>query len=266
MEFLALAFLGVVTGVIAALFGLGGGMIIVPAVLYSHYVLPHFAFNAHDAIAISVLQMIFSSVFGTFLNLFKKKNIDLKIAFWLGFGALLGASCSGFLLSLVDSKHLTLAFLLVSLATFYKFAFGRKTEARVLVLSTNKQAIILMLIGALTGVFAISLGIGGGLILTPLLAYFLGFDTKKIMPLSLFFIMFASIAGFLSFNSHGLSNQNVIHAGVVIGSFSILGVLIGSKILDSISLKHHRKLLMGIYIISILATLNKVLEYYGIFK
>ncbi|MWV62201.1 TSUP family transporter [Helicobacter saguini] len=266
MEFLTLAFLGVVTGVIAALFGLGGGMIIVPAVLYSHYFLPNLEFSAHDAIAISVLQMIFSSVFGTFLNIFKKKNLDLKIAFFLGLGGLLGASCSGFLLSLVDSKHLTLAFLLVSLATFYKFAFGGKTAARKVQMSANKQAIILILVGALTGVFAISLGIGGGLILTPLLAYFLGFDTKKIMPLSLFFIMFASIAGSLSFSTHGLSSDAVLHAGVVIGSFSILGVLIGSKILDSISLKHHRKLLMGIYIISILATLNKVLEYYGIFK
>lgn len=266
MEFLVLAFLGVVTGVIAALFGIGGGAIIVPAVLYGHYILPSFDFSMQDAVVISVIQMIFSSIFGSFLNIFIKKNLDLKDAMFLGVGGLIGASFSGMLVSSIDSKHLTLIFLIVILITFYKFVFGAKVDVKEKILKPFKKYAIIVLTGISTGIFAISLGIGGGLILTPLFVYFLGYNTKKIMPLSLFFVMCASISGTLSFSNNGILEYKVIHAGLVIGCFSIIGVLIGSRILDLISLKYHRIILMCLYSIAILATLNKVLVYYGIFN
>ena len=265
MDILCLVFLGVVTGCMSALFGIGGGTIIVPAMLYGHYIMPEFDFSIHDAVGISVFQMIFSSVFGTAINVFKKKNIDLKDAMFLGTGGLVGASFSGTLLSVVDSKHLTAVFLLVTLITFYKFAFGAKAKPNKVALSDKRKYITLVLIGALTGIFAISLGIGGGLILTPLIMHYLGFDTKKIMPLSLFFIMFASISGSISFFTSGISDFAVIKAGMTLGLASLLGVLIGSRLLETISLKYHRNILMVIYIFSILATLNKVLSYYGVY-
>lgn len=266
MEFICLAILGIITGSISALFGIGGGMIIVPMMLYFHYIIPELEFSAHDAIGISVMQMVFSSVFGTGINIFKKKNLDIKYACFLGLGGLIGASCSGILIEKIDSKHLTLIFLLVSLITFYKFAFGAKQKPNAVTFSEARKYILLVIIGSLTGVFAISLGIGGGVLLTPLLMYCLGFDTKKIIPLSLFFIVAAAITGVFSFIRHGIMTESVLHAGLILGSFSLVGVLIGSKLLDIVSTKHHRMILIVLYLISILATLNKVLVYYNILK
>lgn len=264
MEIVCLAILGIFTGSISALFGIGGGMIIVPAMLYVHYLIPSLDFSTHEAVGISVMQMIFSSVFGTALNYFKKKNLDLHAACFLGLGGLLGASLSGLVLEWIAERHLALLFLCVSLFTFYKFIFSVKKQPSTITHSKRKQRIMLVVIGACTGVFAISLGIGGGVMLVPLLMYYLGFDTKRIVPLSLFFIMCAAVSGTYSFVQHGVVTQHVFWAGLWLGSFSLIGVMIGARLIDVISAKAHHTTLVVIYLVSIVATLNKVLGYYGI--
>lgn len=265
MEIVFLAFLGIITGGISALFGIGGGMVIVPAMLYSHYLLHNLSFSMHDAVGISVMQMIFSSVFGTIINVYKKKNLDIHSAIFLGLGGFIGAAFSGLVLELISEKHLTLIFLCVSLFTFYKFAFSSKGEINNVVLTIWQQRYILIIIGALTGIFAISLGIGGGVMLVPLLMHYLGFDTKKIVPLSLFFIMCSAVSGTYSFIRHDVINASVVHAGIILGSFSLIGVIAGTRLIDIMKTATHHKILVIIYSLSILATLNKVLGYYGIF-
>lgn len=59
-----LALLGVFTGFIAGFFGVGGGMLLVPLLIVLGY-------QMKEAIAISIMQMVFSSVFGSFLNIKK---------------------------------------------------------------------------------------------------------------------------------------------------------------------------------------------------
>ena len=264
MEFVCLALLGILTGSISALFGIGGGMIIVPFMLYLHHLLPDFNFSTHEAIGISVMQMIFSSVFGTAINIFQKKNLCLDSAIFLGIGGFIGAAFSGIVLMYIAEKHLALTFLCVSLFTFYKFIFSVKKKPNNVVLTKWQQRGILVVIGTLTGVFAISLGIGGGVMLVPLLMHYLGFDTKKIVPLSLFFIMCAALSGTLSFIRHDVVTKDVLYVGFLLGSFSLIGVVIGTRLIDNIKAHIHHGILVVIYLGSILATLNKVLGYYGI--
>ena len=98
-------------------------------------------------------------------------------------------------------------------------------------------------VGALTGIFAISLGIGGGLLIGPLLAYFLGLDSKKVVPIALFFIIFASISGSISIYSHNLIDT---HSGLIVGLSAMIGVALGTKIIDMVSLANHRYALIVI--------------------
>ena len=56
--------LGIGVGVLSGFFGIGGGTILVPILLLMGY-------GIKVAIGISVVQMVFSSVYGSFLN-FKK--------------------------------------------------------------------------------------------------------------------------------------------------------------------------------------------------
>lgn len=64
MEQIIYILMGVIAGITSGLFGIGGGMVIVPLALT-------LGLSSHHAISLSVVQMIFSSIFGSFIN-FKK--------------------------------------------------------------------------------------------------------------------------------------------------------------------------------------------------
>ena len=52
---------GIMTGFISGFFGIGGGMVLVPILVMSGYLMK-------EAIAISIMQMVFSSIYGSYLN------------------------------------------------------------------------------------------------------------------------------------------------------------------------------------------------------
>lgn len=252
MSEIIFAVIGVFTGFIAGLFGIGGGTIIVPIMLYLH------SPSMHAAIGISIFQMIFSSIFGTLLNL-KKKNLNIKEGLVVGFGGLFGASFSGLIHSLFSDFMLGVLFLCFSIYALYKFTFKIKTNIGQIESNKLKTNLILFTAGSITGVFAISLGIGGGLLMTPILAYYLGYESKKVVPLSLFFVIFASCSGAISLYNAGVIDSSLIKVGSIIGIFSIIGVIFGTNFKDKISNKNHRILLIIIYLFSIIATIYNLI-------
>lgn len=237
---------GIFSGMASGLFGIGGGMIIVPFML-------SLGISSHHAVAISVVQMIFAAIFGSFIN-YKKKNLNLKDGLFIGLGGLFGGSFSGVILSLLSDIALTSIFLCVSVLFFLKYAFGMKNTTKSTQRSQAAKNFILFLAGAFTGLFAISLGIGGGLLIAPILAYFLGYDSKKVVPISLFFVIFASVAGLISFMSAGVIDFAIAQKGVIVGAASMIGVFIGIKIIEKMQIASHFKILLGVYALSILMT------------
>ncbi|MFQ6342464.1 sulfite exporter TauE/SafE family protein [Campylobacter sp. VTCC 70190] len=258
MNFTDLPYLiiGVISGIASGLFGIGGGMIIVPSMFM-------FGASAHEAIGISVLQMIFAAVFGSYIN-YKKKNLNLKDGIMIGLGGLLGASFSGMLLRALSDVALTSIFLAVSCVFFLKYAFNLKESITKNQRNIWIKNIILFIAGAFTGIFAISLGIGGGLLIAPILAYFLGYDSKKVVSLSLFFVIFASVSGIISFANSGVIDSQIIHKGILVGVASMVGVFIGIKIIEKMQLKAHKKILLCVYALSILGTTHSLLNKLGL--
>lgn len=245
----ALVILGCVCGVTAGFFGIGGGMVLVPCLTLLNVPMEH-------AIGISIMQMVFSSTFGSIINIYNKK-LDIKDGVFVGLGGLIGASFSGFIVDALSSFTLLVLFLLLSCITFYKYAFNIKTTENPTppITSPTKQKLMMILAGLITGVFAISLGIGGGLILGPLLAYYLGFNSKKFVPIALFFIIFAATSGSISLFAHNLVD---VRAGLIVGIASMFGVALGTYLISIVTLKNHRYALITIYAVSILMTSWKV--------
>jgi len=254
MEIIDLAYflVGIVSGIASGLFGIGGGMIIVPSML-------SLGASSQHAIGISVLQMIFASIFGSYLN-YKKKNLNFKDGLVIGLGGLLGAAFSGGLLKILSDIALTSIFLVVSCVFFLKYAFGIKENVVKTQRSDLSKNLILFVLGAFTGVFAISLGIGGGLLIAPILAHFLGYDSKKVVPISLFFVIPASIAGSISFVQSGVIDLWVVQSGVIVGLASMIGVFIGIKIIEKMQITSHRKILLCVYALSITLTAFSLLR------
>lgn len=251
MEFL-FAVMGFFSGIISGLFGLGGGTLIVPLMLSCGMGIQH-------AIGISVMQMIFASLFGSILNL-KNKTFEIKEGLVLGFGGLIGASLSGFILNAISDFLLTFIFFLVTLYSFLKFLIKKDTSEKKIPKKNSHKNIVLFLAGTLTGVFAISLGIGGGLLIVPILGYYLGYNTKKATALSLFFIIFSSISGSFSFFINHIIDTKIIQIGSIIGIASVAGVSMGIYFMQKISFKLHKILLLGIYLFSISSTGIHLLE------
>lgn len=255
--FLPYLIIGIFSGMASGIFGIGGGMIIVPFML-------SLGLSSHHAIAISVVQMIFASVFGSYLN-YKKKNLILKDGLLIGLGGFIGAMFSGVLLTYFSDITLTSIFLCVSIIFFLKFAFNQKSNIKDVSHSKILKNLILIICGIFTGIFAISLGIGGGLLITPILAYFLGYDTKKVVPLSLFFVIFASISGISSFVYNDIIDKEILQIGILVGISSMFGVFLGIKIMEKINLKYHRIALLSIYMLSISMTMISLLKKLNLF-
>ncbi len=267
-----LALVGLFTGITAGFFGIGGGEIVVPSAIFAHFSYSH-------AVGISLMQMLFSSVVGSIIN-YKKGLLDLKEGSFAAFGGLMGAILGSFILKIIDDKILMGVFVVVVCYTFIKYAFSNnkkpehfeemhfdlhannKTPEKkrsIPFVSMDRTHGVLMLAGFVTGIFSIPLGMGGGILMVPFLGYFLKYDSKKIVPLGLFFVVFASLSGVISlYNGRVLDNISV-QAGVITGIGAFLGVGIGIKLIALANEKVHKILLLLIYALSILATLHKLI-------
>jgi uncharacterized membrane protein YfcA len=204
-----LGLLGGGVGVLSGFFGIGGGTILVPFLLLLGY-------DMKVAVGIAVVQMAFSSLFGSYLN---KKNgtLNTKMVLSLGLGGFTGAFGSSFIVANLDAKALEwlfFAFVLFALIKMY-FKSIEDTKSRVV------HPAILFVIGGVVGMLCISVGVGGSILLTPILVGFLHVRLKEAISAGLFFVVFSSISGLISLSLSG--NVDYYH-GVIIGVASLFGV------------------------------------------
>jgi len=176
--FISCIFLGSLVGFLAGLLGIGGGLIVVPALVY---LLPYIT-HSSDVMAQGVLssEVIMPMALGTSLAAIvmtsssaayahqKNNNIPWEITkplmFTVAFGALLGA----FIADLLSAKALTHFFAIaVFLLASYMLLSIRSESAK-----DMPSKFKLQLISLFTGVVASLMGMAGGAILVPVLTFF----------------------------------------------------------------------------------------------
>jgi uncharacterized protein len=240
---LELISLGSLVGMLSGFFGIGGGTILVPLLLLLGY-------DTKVAIGISVIQMVFSSVYGSYLNN-KKGTLDVQMILVIGAGGSVGALLSGFLTSSMDNKTLESIFL--SFATFALIRLFMKTKEH------NDQKVVsklvLLMIGIPLGAISMTIGVGGSILLVPILVGFLHVPLNKAISAGLFFVVFSSFAGFAS---HALSGNLEYFSGLVIGSASLIGVYIGIMLKDSVDAKLQKNLIVGFYLLIVIYLAKRV--------
>jgi len=241
--------LGFFVGILSGFFGIGGGTILVPLLLFLGY-------EIKDAIGISVLQMLFSSSYGSYLN---KKNgsLDISMIIPIGIGGSGGAFLSGFITSSIDSIYLEIIFL-----SFAVFALGRlffKTKEDKKEVELNK--LTLFALGIPLGALSMSIGVGGSILLVPILVGFFHVSLKKATSAGLFFVVFSSFAGFVS---HALVGHIDYEAGVIIGIASLVGVYLGITLKNRVHSSLQRKLLVVFYILIVMYLTYRI--FWGIYE
>ncbi len=238
-----LILLGIGVGLLSGFFGIGGGTILIPILLI-------LGFATKEAIGISVVQMVFSSIYGSYLNN-KKGSLDVPMVATIGLGGFIGALLSGFIASNVDDKILEIIFLAFASFALLRMFFKIEEDR------TQKEAnrAVLFFIGFFIGAISMTVGVGGGLLLVPVLVGFLHVELKKAVSAGLFFVVFSSVSDIIS---HGLSRDIDFYSGIIIGLASLIGVYIGIVLKDSVDSVLQKRLLVGFYLLIVVYLIDRI--------
>ena len=235
--------LGVSVGIISGFFGIGGGTVIIPILLF-------LGFATKEAIGISSVQMVFSSVYGSYLN-YKKGNLNLKMVSIIGIGGSVGAYFSGYLATILSSKSLEVIFLLfASFALMRMFLKMKDTPVK-----EDVHPILLFVVGLILGAVSMTIGVGGSIVLVPILVSFWHIQLKSAISAGLFFVVFSSLSGMIS---HTLSGHVNFEKGFLIGCASLGGVYLGIHFKDKVEATLQKKLLIGFYATIVLYLIYRV--------
>ena len=113
---------------------------------------------------------------------------------------------------------------------------------------TFQTIIILICIGIVAGVLSGLIGIGGGIIIVPVLVYFLGFTQQQAQGTTLFMFLFPiGILGVMNYYKAGAIDWKV--AAIIAATFFV-GSFFGSKLAISIDQATVKKI-FGIIIIAL---------------
>jgi uncharacterized membrane protein YfcA len=96
--------IGALAGLAAGLFGLGGGIVLVPALIYWA------GFSQHLATGTSLAVLLPPIGLAATLEYYRHGNVDLHAAVWLALGLFTGAWVGAFLANQLKGPHLRLAF------------------------------------------------------------------------------------------------------------------------------------------------------------
>ena len=243
MEILLVA-VGVLVGTLSGFFGIGGGMILVPILML-------LGIDIKTAIGISIVQMVFSSFYGSYLN-HKKGSLVMGEGIWVGVGGFAGGAIGAYVSDMIPEQILQFLFLGLLIFALYRLFSAKISESgEVKTLDTK----ILFLVGFVIGIFAISLGVGGSILLTPILAGFLHYPIKKAVSAGLFFVAFSSVSGLFMKLTTGTID---LEKGLYVAVASLLGVYIGIWLKDHVSSSQHKFYLLIMYMVALLILIKKM--------
>ncbi len=168
--------LGAVSGLFAGMFGIGGGIIIVPSLTI---IFTSFGFELGDAIrsamASSMTNMIFVSISSFYSNY--KLNYVNKEAFIKAMPAVLFGTILGLLVAkIIDEKILSVIFGIVMAATAIKMIIENmiNQKSKITEIQPISRPLIYQLVFAGIGVLGGLTGLGGGFVSVPYLSnYFM---------------------------------------------------------------------------------------------
>ncbi len=178
---------GLVAGFLSGLFGVGGGILIVPALVL---VLGFDQRLAHGTSLAAVLPIAIASL----TSYATEDSVDWRVGCLLAVGAIGGAVIGTNLLHRLPHDVLALAFAVLMILTAVRLVLDHSDGSGREVL-TMPSIIALLLVGLVAGILAGLLGVGGGIVLVPAMVVGFGIPAAIAKGTSLLVIVPTSIIG-----------------------------------------------------------------------
>ena len=253
LEFLVLGVVGVVGGMLSGLAGVGGGIVFVPGLLYVG------GWRIQDAVSASLVIIIFSSLSGTIRNARSADPVNWRVAGLLSL-AVAPSSLIGVLISRVSPEVVVkVAFATLLIALAYPTARGGGDyEGK----RKDIPLPFVFLIGIFIGTVSGLVGVGGGVVMVPLMVLGMGLTTKQAVSTSLAVVMFTGIVGAAGYVATGFRNvQDLLSLPpLIIGS--VIGAPLGVRVRDWLPESAVR---IGFGVFMVIVALRLFSEAFGLF-
>ena len=213
-----LAISAAVAGFMAGLLGVGGGIIMVPALYYAFTVLDfELATRMHLAVGTSLAIIIPTSIISTKTHM-EYDAVDFKMVKSFGIFILLGVIAGTFLAVNLKTPTLVLFFSIFAFMVGLFFIFLREK------LVENPKTIsniVKNISGIIIGFISIPLGIGGGSLMVPFMRTF-GYDIRKSIGTAAAVGFLISLSGTITMIAGGKIIDN-INTPFSVGYINLLG-------------------------------------------
>lgn len=218
--------LGLAVGVLVGLLGIGGGVLLVPAMVY----LLHF--DQHLAQGTSLFILLPPTGLGALRQYWRAGQVDLRAGICCAIGFLLGGYVGGRVAVPMSSDNLRAIFaffLLLSAVLLWGKTKSSSPEPPPRPHSESPfRALLIFLSAAFCGVAAGLVGIGGGVLVVPLLALLFGFDQHRAQGTSL--IALIPPTGLLAFLEYFKGGYVSWRTGLLLIPGVFLGGILGGRI------------------------------------
>jgi uncharacterized membrane protein YfcA len=178
--------IGLVAGVLSGLFGVGGGIVMTPGI---DWFLPVPGIVALE----TPLPVICPTSLTGASTYWRAGEVDVRAAAWMAPAGLGGAVAGALLTEVVDTRILLL--LTASLLGYQSVSILRGSSMTTRPTHHDPSAPLFVAIGFIAGFVSGLLGIGGGIVMVPLLAGWLGMPLKRVLGTSLLTIPALVIPG-----------------------------------------------------------------------
>ncbi len=218
LEFFFLGIIGVIGGMLSGLVGVGGGIAFVPGLLYVG------GWRIQEAVAASLVTIVFGSLSGTIRNTRSNDPVNWRVAGLLSL-TVAPSSLIGVLISRVSPEIVVkVAFATLLLALAYPTARGGGDYDGG---SRSVPLPFVFLVGIFVGTISGLVGVGGGVVMVPLMVLGMGLTTKWAVSTSLAVVMFTGIVGAAGYVATGFRDpqQLLSLTPLIIGS--VIGAPLG---------------------------------------
>lgn len=258
--------LGIVVGVSLGLTGGGGAIFAVPLLVYVVGIGPR------QAIDVSLLTVGLTALVG-FVQRARKGLVEFTTGLVFAIAGMIGAPIGSYVADFIPETILLIAFAFLMLAIALRMWFKKEEVATYHDVSpesasaicvrdpqgelhwTSPCAVLLMLVGLLTGFLAGMFGVGGGFIIVPALVAFSCMSMKRAISTSLLVMTLVSASGLAS---HIVAGKPMpIHIAALFSVGSLVGLMIGSQFAQRLSGEMLQRVFAGAIVVVALVVLTQ---------